>query len=206
MVSARWRVCHERVLRVLLSRLHIYRFYFSGRFLLTGRKNLQVLPAGKRLHICRFRAHITRFFRPFCLLGFINWMIIVAMNGDMRRKRKFRRLMAAWWFLGRIRKRRQNRRFWVKPWLSRRENLGAFETLVSELRQEDEPSFLNFLRLSPGIYDDLLATISPYIERQNTRFRKPIPPGPPFRQRSFLPKQTSSTYELWDCQDHLYHC
>jgi hypothetical protein len=61
--------------------------------------------------------------------------------------------------------------------LSRRDNYGAFETLLSELKEEDQTSFLNFLRVTPGIFEDLVTKVTPYIEREDTCFRKSISPG-----------------------------
>lgn len=69
------------------------------------------------------------------------------------------------------------RSVWTRPWLLRRPELGAYDTLISELRAEDESSFLNFLRVSPEIFDDLLNRVTPLIQRQDTVFRKAIPPG-----------------------------
>jgi hypothetical protein len=94
-----------------------------------------------------------------------------------RRKYKRRRLLlfaAAYWYLF---MRRKPRSVWTKPWLLRRPALGAYDTLLSELREEDTTSYLNFLRVSPEIFDDLLHKVTPFIERQNTVFRQAISPG-----------------------------
>lgn len=69
------------------------------------------------------------------------------------------------------------RRWWTRPWLLRRDDLGAYNTLMSELRVEDQDSFLNFLRMSPGVFDELVEKVTPYIKRENTTFRKAISPG-----------------------------
>ena len=84
---------------------------------------------------------------------------------------------AAVWFMYIRRKERGERTLWCREWLLRRDDLGAYETLVSELRDEDPKSFLNFLRISPGLFEGLLDMVSPLIKRENTSCRKAISPG-----------------------------
>ena len=50
----------------------------------------------------------------------------------------------------RLRKKRE-RSVWVKPWLSRRNELGADRTLLREFRLEDDEEYKKFLRMSPEI-------------------------------------------------------
>lgn len=86
-------------------------------------------------------------------------------------------MAGAVWLIMHKKMRKSKRKIWVKDWLKRRNELGAYDTLLSELRQEDEASFLNFFRLSPGIYDWLLDQVTPYIEKQNTNYRQAISAG-----------------------------
>jgi ATP-dependent DNA ligase len=65
----------------------------------------------------------------------------------------------------------------MKDWLKRRNDIGAYETLLFELRHEDQSCFLNFLRVTPSIFDELLEKVTPFIEKRSTNFRQPIPPG-----------------------------
>lgn len=88
-----------------------------------------------------------------------------------------RLLAGALWFLYMRRRERSVRSVWTRPWLLRRDELGAYDTLLSELRDEDEGSFLNFLRVTPGLFEELVTKVSPYIKRQDTTFRKAISPG-----------------------------
>ena len=46
------------------------------------------------------------------------------------------------------RKKRRPRRWWVKPWIGRREQLGASTQLLVELAAEDSDSYRNHLRMS----------------------------------------------------------
>jgi hypothetical protein len=99
---------------------------------------------------------------------------------SLKRKKKRRRLLlmsGIIWILMHRSMTKRTRTIWQREWLSRRSELGAYETLLSELRVEDESSFLNFVRVSPNIFDDLLAKVQPIIERKTTNFRKPISAG-----------------------------
>ena len=46
------------------------------------------------------------------------------------------------------RKKRQKRKVRIKLWLKRRKNLGFYETLVAELRSEDEYNYKNYLQMA----------------------------------------------------------
>jgi hypothetical protein len=48
---------------------------------------------------------------------------------------------------------------------------------MRELRVEDVPSFTNFVRMPPHVFDDLLGRLEPRITKQTTRFRSPLEPG-----------------------------
>ena len=60
-----------------------------------------------------------------------------------------------------IRRRRRRRGEWVRPWISRRPALGVYDQLLVELRAEDPAAFLNFLRMPPPMFDELLERLSP---------------------------------------------
>lgn len=78
-----------------------------------------------------------------------------------------------------IRKRRKRPRFWVRPWLaaSRRLTHGHYHRLMRELRLEDTASFINFMRMEPQMFDELVARVSTRITRQDTNCRKALEPG-----------------------------
>ena len=46
-------------------------------------------------------------------------------------------------------KRRGHRRFWVRPWIGRRRQFDLYNQLLVELRNEDQASFKNFMRMPP---------------------------------------------------------
>ena len=66
---------------------------------------------------------------------------------------------------------RKKRSAWVKPWLKRREERGIYNTLVRELRLEEELEYKKFLRT----FDELLKLIEADITKQNTVMRDAIP-------------------------------
>ena len=76
----------------------------------------------------------------------------------------------------RTRRRPRPRRTWTRPWLLRRPHFGIFEQLLSELQQEDAPSFRNFLRMDVAHFRHVLAQVGPKIARGHTNYRKTLPP------------------------------
>ena len=74
-------------------------------------------------------------------------------------------------------RRRRRRATWVDPWLMKRVRLGWYHTLMVELEREHTSHFKNFLRVTPAHFDELLARITPRIERCDTNYRAAIPPG-----------------------------
>ena len=71
----------------------------------------------------------------------------------------------------------QHRRHWVRPWIGRRREYGLYDQLMVELRNEDPASFINFLRMPPEMFDELLERVGPRITKQHTWYREPIDPG-----------------------------
>ena len=49
-----------------------------------------------------------------------------------------------------------------------------YDQLMVELQREDEAAFINFMRMTPEMFDELLDRISPCITNQHTRYRKPL--------------------------------
>ena len=81
----------------------------------------------------------------------------------------------------RRRRRRQRRvpNFWVRPWLQTERKLlyGHYDRLMEELRQEDQQSFSNFIRMPPEMFDELLNRVGPRIQLQDTNIRRALEPG-----------------------------
>ena len=78
----------------------------------------------------------------------------------------------------RRRRRRQRRRWWVRPWLAvpRRLRFGHYHRLMTELRLEDEQSFVNFMRMPPQMFDEIVARIGPRLQKSNIH-RQSLDPG-----------------------------
>ena len=76
----------------------------------------------------------------------------------------------------RIRRMRGQRRraIWVRPWIGRRQEFGIYDQPMMELRNEDPASFTSFLRLPPGMFDELLDRVAPRITKMYTRYREPV--------------------------------
>ena len=72
---------------------------------------------------------------------------------------------------------RRRRRTWCRPWLLRRPEYGAYETLLRELQREDHGRGVrNFLRMEIPQFEMLCEAIGPSIERANTNMRQSICP------------------------------
>jgi hypothetical protein len=72
------------------------------------------------------------------------------------------------------RNKRKKRRWWVKPWIMRRNILGASNTLLVEWTSEDRDMYKNHLRMSREHFSELLSKVKPYIEKQDTNMREYI--------------------------------
>ena len=75
--------------------------------------------------------------------------------------------------------RRRQRRWWSRSWLSteRRRQFGLYDLLMTELRREDRKEFMNFMRMPPEMFDEILQRVEPRISKQNTFFRDSLDPG-----------------------------
>ena len=76
----------------------------------------------------------------------------------------------------RKRSKHKKRSAWVKPWLQKRTQFGIYDTLLQELRLQEEEDYKKFLRMSTDTFDELLQLISNDIQKQDTVMRASIPP------------------------------
>lgn len=68
-------------------------------------------------------------------------------------------------------------KMWMHPWRHSREDKGAAYALIPELlRFNDYFHYNNFMRMNELQFNFLLQLVSPFIQKQNTKFRKCIPP------------------------------
>jgi hypothetical protein len=71
---------------------------------------------------------------------------------------------------------RQQRRWWVKPWIERRVLLGQYDTLMRELQRECQGDFVHYLRMEPAMFREILLRVGPRLEKSRLR-RQPLEPG-----------------------------
>ena len=70
----------------------------------------------------------------------------------------------------------RKRRWWVKNWVTQRNSLGASLTVLKEWQTEDGEMCGNHLRMSDEQFTYLLASVTPFIKKQDTVLRKSISP------------------------------
>lgn len=69
----------------------------------------------------------------------------------------------------------RRRRFWVSPWVARRDEQGASSSLLQEWAEETPEDYRNHLRVDREQFEFLLGRVGPVIQRKDTRFRDAIP-------------------------------
>ena len=95
----------------------------------------------------------------------------------------------------RLRQRRRNRVVWVRRWILDRSTRGAYHNLMANLRTSDVDGFTNFMRMDPATFDELVALITPLIQRSDTHFRQSI--SPPERLAVTLRYLATGKHRLW---------
>ena len=69
------------------------------------------------------------------------------------------------------------RKFWVLKIFQNRENLGAYHTLVQELRTDDRKYYYRYTRMSPERLNNLLSKVGPLITKKPCPSRSSISPA-----------------------------
>jgi len=71
----------------------------------------------------------------------------------------------------------RKRKFWVRPMFTQRMRRlqGASDNLIIEMQTTDREKFFNYFRMSPQLFEELLALVGPRIEKQEL-CRVPISP------------------------------
>ncbi len=65
----------------------------------------------------------------------------------------------------RLQERQRRRRYWVKPWLTRRPLLGQYETLFQELDQQSAGDYFGFIRMDRNMFAEVLQRVAPRITK-----------------------------------------
>ena len=63
---------------------------------------------------------------------------------------------------------------WIRSWLARRDDLGAYNRLLQEMRVEDAQQFRLFLRMKPEHLEELLRMVGPTISKNDNVMRQTI--------------------------------
>lgn len=58
------------------------------------------------------------------------------------------------------------RRWRVRPTFTMRQQWGAWYTIIPFMREHDPEKYFNFLRMTPAMFDELLARVRPHLERR----------------------------------------
>ena len=72
---------------------------------------------------------------------------------------------------------RRRRSRWVKPWVAQRNEVCMYSKLMKLLRDHNPEDFRQMLRVTPQMFDEILERVTPLIQKETTRFRKPLEPG-----------------------------
>jgi len=76
-----------------------------------------------------------------------------------------------------LRNDRRKKSVWVREWLLNRDKYGMYEKLMKHLEQGDVKSFRNFVRMDPGMFNQMVEDLKPLIQKKRTNWRKPLPAG-----------------------------
>lgn len=68
-------------------------------------------------------------------------------------------------------------RVWVRPWLTRRGDHGAYNHLMAELEAEDPNEFKRMLRVTPAMFRELVESLTPLLQKQTTDMRETLDVG-----------------------------
>ena len=79
--------------------------------------------------------------------------------------------------LQRVQNRRADKEMWVRAWLIRRPLQGHYDNLMRELNREDRDEYVQFLRVTPEFFMELLEVIGPFIQKNHTNFRLALDAG-----------------------------
>ena len=70
--------------------------------------------------------------------------------------------------IARKRKRRTNRKIWVRDWIKNRPTQGAYHQLVQELQLTDTCCYRHFLQMDTATFEELLSKVGPLIIHEDT--------------------------------------
>lgn len=89
---------------------------------------------------------------------------------------------------------------WVKPWIARRDVIGAATTLLREWAEDDPEQFHNHLRMTESQFDFLVHEVTPKIQKAHTCCRRAIPA----RTKVAMTLSYLATGDNWSTLSALY--
>ena len=69
---------------------------------------------------------------------------------------------------------RKRKSVWVRDRLLKRKKYGMYEKLMKHLRDGDVRSFKNFVRMDPEMFQQMVADLTPRLQRKSANFREPL--------------------------------
>ena len=99
--------------------------------------------------------------------------IVAAIQQHNNQLFQVQQLLQRW----RRRRRRNQRAIHVRDWIGRRLDLGMYNKLMVELRNEDPRAFHNFMRMPPAMFDELVDRLTPRLTKKQINFRPNLEPG-----------------------------
>uniref|UniRef100_UPI00358FCE16 CUB and sushi domain-containing protein 3-like n=1 Tax=Myxine glutinosa TaxID=7769 RepID=UPI00358FCE16 len=76
-----------------------------------------------------------------------------------------------------IQRKAKKKRLWVRRWISKRQEMGVYDTLMKELEDESAKECQSFARVSPDLYHEIVRRVGPRMQKQDTFFRKALSSG-----------------------------
>ena len=80
----------------------------------------------------------------------------------------------------------------MRPWIGRRNQYGAYHSLIQELSADDSNGLKSFLKMDMASFNELLEMVTPLIKRRDTLIRNSISSA----ERLALTLSFSATGEL----------
>ena len=61
--------------------------------------------------------------------------------------------------------------------MTRRQELGQYDSLLTELHREDQSGYRNYLRITPDLFQEMVEKLSPRLRKLSTFMREPLQVG-----------------------------
>lgn len=65
----------------------------------------------------------------------------------------------------------------MREWILMRLKYGIYEKVMKHLRESDEKSFKNFVKVDLELFNEMVEDLGPRLQKRETNFRKPLSTG-----------------------------